>query len=203
MKTRIEKGKMINGATAFVTMDENNNPISIKVPAISGEQEIPVREQRDKVVEVFENVLFKFPIIREGDKNNKIITPRQHIAFIEDGYLNVGVITQYARVGVIAGKTLITIACRCYGAYPFGKEVKGRLVICYCYDKNGEIRIILNFYVYKNQEDIPEGEVEKEISFKTRATLGKTIFSMGIPGEENMILINKKKREKIFPALCA
>lgn len=202
MKTRIEKGKTTNGATAFVTMDENNNPISVKVPSIS-EQEIPVGEQRDKVVETFENVWYKFPTIKEGDKNNKVITPRQHIAFVEDGHLNIAVITQYVRAGVIVGKTLITIASRCFGAYPFGKEVKGRLTICYCYDKNGEIRIILNFYVYKNQEDIPEGEVEKEISFKTRATLGKTIFSMNIPGEKNMVIINKRRREKTFPALCA
>jgi hypothetical protein len=203
METRTEKVKTNNGDDAIITMDENNNPISVKVPAISGEQEIPVREQRDKVVEVFENVLFKFPTISEKDKHNKIITPRQHIAFIEDGYLNVGVIKQYVRAGIMTGKTLITIACRCCGAYPFGREVKGRLTICYCYDKNGEIRIILNFYVYKNQEDIPEGEVEKEISFKTRATLGKTIFSMNIPGEKNMVIINKRRREKTFPALCA
>lgn len=203
METRTEKVKTNNGDDAIITLDENNNPISVKVPAISGEQEIPVREQRDKVVEVFENVLYKFPIIKKEDKNNKIITPRQYIAFVEDGYLKIGVITQYARVGIIAGKTVITIAGRCHGAYPFGKEVKGRLTICYCYDKHGEIRIILNFYVYKNQEEIPEGEVEKEVSFKTRATLGKTIFSMGIPGEKNMVLIEKKKKERTFPALCA
>lgn len=203
MKTRKEKVKIFNGETAIITMDENNYPVSVKVSSMNRGEEILVKDQRDKVVEVFENVLFKFPIIRKGDKNNKIITPRQHVAFVEDGYLNIGVIKQYVRAGIMAGRTLITMAYRCHGAYPFGKEVKGRLTICYCYDKHGEIRIILNFYVYKNQEEIPEGEVEKKVSFRTRATLGKTIFSMDIPGEENMVLIERTKKEKTFPALCA
>ena len=199
METQIKKGKTANGEIAELTVDKENNPISIKVPSFNEGKEIPIIDRKKHLISEIENVIF---IVPKVGKYNDVIFPRKYAAFLEDEILYIGMVRQYFRAGAMVGNTLVTRKYRCKGAYPFGKEVRGRLTIYSYHDTNDNIKIVLEYYIYENQ-NAPIGEIEKEISFKEKPTLNKTIMSIQIPGEKNMVLINKRRREKTFPILCA